>query len=95
MIKNLEIYCCNAIQSDHPLNNKPGRMCTYYKHILSLSIRNIQKLPECINFELKIDGKLCNFLSLYKYTSQIQEDFETFSKKLEVNLENLLQRRRL
>ena len=49
-------------------------------------------LQESICFELKIGDKTCNFLSLNRSPSQTQDDFETFSEKLELNLENLMQR---
>ena len=35
--------------------------------------------------------KTCNCLSLYKSLSQSQDDFETFTESLELNLENLVQ----
>ena len=45
---------------------------------------------ECINFELKIGDKLCNFISLYRSPSQSQDEFENFSENFERNLDNLL-----
>ena len=35
--------------------------------------------------------KICNFLSLYRSSNQSQDDFETFTGNLELNLENLVQ----
>ena len=50
-----------------------------------------QYLQECINFELNIGGKICNFISLYQSPSQTQEEFEKFIDNLELNLETLCQ----
>ena len=40
-----------------------------------------------INLEITIDGKLCNLICLYRSPSQNMEEFETFLKNLELNLE--------
>ena len=80
------------IQSDHPSKNKRGGICIYYKHFLPLRILNVQYLQECINFEMKIGDKVCNFISLYRSPSQTLDDFETFSKNFELNLENIVHR---
>ena len=67
-----------------------------FEYIISIflpsRILNVQYLQECINFEMKIGNKVCNFISLYRSSSQTLHDFETFSKKLELNLENIVQR---
>ena len=44
-------------------------------------------LLECINLEIRINGKLRNLISLYRSPSQNMEEFETFIKNLELNLE--------
>ena len=44
------------------------------------------------NFELKIGNKSCNFIALYRYPSQSQDDFETFSNNFEMTLETLAQK---
>ena len=51
---NWEISGYNLVQSEHPSNNKRGGVSVYYKNFLSLWVLEIQYLPECINFELKI-----------------------------------------
>ena len=76
---NLEISGYTLVCPDHPSNNKRGGACIYYKSFLPLSILNVQLLQESICFELKIGGKTCNFLSLYRSPSQSQDDFETFT----------------
>ena len=41
---------------------------------------------------MKIGDKNCNFLSLYRSASQTLDGFETFSKNVRLNLENIVQR---
>ena len=81
----------NLIRPDHPSNNKRGGVCIYYKNFLPLRVLSIQYLQECINFELNIGGKICNFISLYRSTSQTQDEFEKFIDNLELNLDILCQ----
>ena len=58
---------------------------------LPLRVLSIHCLEECINFELKIGDKCCNFISLYRSPSQFLDEFEKFSENLERNLDGLLQ----
>ena len=67
---NLAISGYNVIRPDHPSNNKHGGVCIYYKKLLPLHVLSIKYLQECINFELDIGGKICNFISLYRFPSQ-------------------------
>ena len=39
---------------------------------------------------MKIGGKLCNFIVLHRSSSQSQDNFETFLKNLELNLDTTL-----
>ena len=48
-------------------------------------------MHECINIELKIGHKLCYIIALYRSPSQLQDEFEKFSEKLELNLDSLVQ----
>ena len=73
---NLEVSGYNLMRSDNPFNNKGGGVSIYYKNFLPLRLLNVQYLQECINFELKIGGKTCNYMSLCKSPSQIQDEFE-------------------
>ena len=43
-------------------------------------------LHKCIKLEIRIDDKLCNLICFF-FPSQNIEEFETFVKSLEVNLE--------
>ena len=63
---NLKISRYNLILSDHPSNSKRGGICIYCKHFLPLRILDVQYLQECINFEMKIGDKICNFISFYR-----------------------------
>ena len=75
----------------YPSNNKRGGICSYYKNFLPSRVLSSQYLQECINFELNIGGKICNFISLYRSPSQTQDEFEKFIDNLELNLETLCQ----
>ena len=62
--------------SDHPLNSKRGGVCNYYENYLLLRIISVNYLSECIYFEITIGDKICNFITLYRYPSQNQDDFK-------------------
>ena len=79
----------NLIRADHPSNNKRGGVCIYYKNTLPLKLLSINYLQECINFEIKIGNKLCNFISLYRSPSQSQDTFELFIDNLELNIDTI------
>ena len=85
---NLEISRYTLVRSEHPSHNKREGACIYYRSFLPLRILNVQYLQESICFELKIDDKTCNFLSLHRSPSQSQDDFETFTEKLEYQISN-------
>ena len=90
--ENLVISGYKLIRSDHPSNTKRGGVCLYYKNYLPLRVLNISYLKECLNFELKIGDKSCNFTALYRSPCQSQDDFETFSDNFEMTLETLAQK---
>ena len=84
---NLEIPGYDLFRADHPSNTKRGSVCIYYRNSFPLKILNIQYLHECINFEIRIGGKLCGFVSLYCSPSQSQDDFESFVDNFELNID--------
>ena len=43
-------------------------------------------------FDMKITDKVCNFIFLYRSPSQTLDNFGTFSKKFDLNLENIVYR---
>ena len=67
---NLELPGYNLICADNPTKTKRGGVCIYYHNSLPLKEIEIQFLKECINFEIKIGGKFCSFLCLYRSPSQ-------------------------
>ena len=67
-----------------------GGCCIYYKNFFPLKLIDMHYLQECINFEIKIGGKLCNFIILHRSPSQSQDDFETFLKNFGLNLNTIL-----
>ena len=80
------------MRSNHPLSNKRGGVCIYYKNYLSLRIIGINHLSECIKFEITIGNKICNFITLCRSPSQNQNGLLAFKDNLEMNLETLAQR---
>ena len=86
---NLEIPGYSLIRADHPSKNKRGGVCIYHKNTLPLKVLDIHILQECINVELKIENKLCNFISLYRSPSQSQDTFESFIDNLELNIDTI------
>ena len=47
-------------------------------------------MQECINFEIKIKDKLCNFITLYHSPNQSRNDFESFINNFELNLDSVM-----
>ena len=66
-----------------------GGVCIYFENSLPLKVLDIQLLQECINFEIKIADKTCNFISLYRSPSQSKDEFESFADNLELNLDSI------
>ena len=87
---SLQIPGYNLYRLDHPSNIKRGGVCIYYKISVPLKIKNIQYLQECINFEIKIKDKLCNFITLYRSPNKCQDDFESFINNNELNLDSIM-----
>ena len=55
----------------------------------NLKVLDVQMLHECINFEIKIANKTCNFISFYRSPSQSKDEFESFSDNLEFNVDSI------
>ena len=80
------------VRSDHPSNSKRGGACIYYKETyIPLRVINVNYLNECIRFELNIGEKLCSFISLYRSPIQTQDEFDTFTDNLILNLDLAVQ----
>ena len=86
---NLQIPGYNVASMDHPSNTKLKGVCLCYKCLLSLKVMGVSYLQECINFEVKIGDKTCNFVSLFRSPSQTKDGFENFIKNAELNLEQI------
>ena len=87
--ENLEIAGYTLIRADHPSNTKRGGVCIYYKHSLAFKLLGICYLEECIDFEILFGDKLCNFISLYRSSSQSIDIFEKFTDNFELNLDKV------
>ena len=61
-----------------------------HKSSLALKVIDLSYLQGCINCEIKIGDKTCNFVSLYKYLSQTKAEFESFIRNLELSLEHIV-----
>ena len=70
---NLIIPGYDLYRADHPSNGKRGGIRIYYKNCFLLKITNIKYLQECINFDIKIGGKLCTLVTLYRSPNQSQD----------------------
>ena len=86
---NLEIPGYNLVRSDHPSNNKHGSVCIYYKAALPLRAIDFCFLQECITLEVLISERQCNFVAFYRSPSQNQDEFDLFSKNLEITLDKI------
>ena len=90
--ENFELTGYKLVRSNHPANTNHGGVCLYYKTCLPLRVLDIQYSNECINFQLKISGKLCAFVALYRSPSQSQDNFEKFIDNFELNFKNFSQK---
>ena len=88
---NFDIDGYKLLRSDHPSNTERGGVCIYYRSSLPLRVININYLNECIVFDIKLGDKICNFIVLYRSSSQSSDEFETFSKNLELTIDRVMQ----
>ena len=78
-----------SVRADHPSNTKLGGVPLYYKSFLPIKLIDVNYLNECISFELRIGGKVCKFLSVYRLPSQNKDEFERFLDNLKVNFDHM------
>ena len=57
---------------------------------MPLKVFDIQFLNECIYFEIRIGGKLCGVLCLYRWPSQTWDIFQTFADNFELTLHTII-----
>ena len=86
---NLQIPGYSSVRADHPSNTKRGGVLLYNKSFLPIKLIDVNYLNECISFELRIGGKVCKFLNLYKSPSQNRDEFEKFLDNLELNFDHM------
>ena len=92
MMKIWKSLVTRSFRSNHASNTKRGSLCLYYKNNLPLRVINIGYLIECLTLELKIGDKTCNFIVVYRPTSQTQDEIETFSDNFKMTLDILTQK---
>ena len=86
---NLQILGYSSLRADQPSNTKRGRVLMYYKNFLPIEIINVKYLHKSLNFELRIRGKICKLLPLYKSPSQNKDGSQTFLENLELNFDHM------
>ena len=67
---------CNTLVRENLNNTKIGGVFINYLNSLALKVLDIQFFYECLNFEINIGGKVCNFLCLCRSPSQTRETSE-------------------
>ena len=82
---NISVY--SLMISDHPSNSKRRRVSVYSRRCLPVRFLNIYHLNKCIRLEAVIDNKICCSFIFYRSPDQSQDEFETFSVSLQLNLE--------
>ena len=79
----MELPGYNLVRTDNPTNTKRAGFYIYYHNSLPLKIIDIQLLNECINSEIRIGGKLCSFLCLYRAPTQTRDISDNFKLTLD------------
>ena len=87
---NLKLPGYKLVRADNPTNTKRGGVWIYYHNSLPLKVIEIQLWNDCINFEIRIGGKLCSFLCLSRSPSQTRDIFETFADNFELTLDSII-----
>ena len=75
---HLEIFRYSSVRADQPSNTKRGGVLLYCKSFLPIKLIDVSYLNECMSFELRVAGKVCKFLSLYRSSGQYRDEFEAF-----------------
>ena len=86
---NVKIAGYKLIRADQPSNTKRGGVRIYYKHSFAFRLLNIHYLKKCMNFELSFRGKIFNFISLYRLSSQSSDTLEDFVDNFKLNLDKI------
>ena len=75
---NLQIPDYSSIRADHSSNAKRGGVLVYYKSYLPLKLIDVKYLHECINFELRIEGKIVNFCLFIDHLAKTEMSVKSF-----------------
>ena len=75
----MELPGYNLVRADHPTISEREGVCIDYHNLLPLKVTDMQILNECINFEIRISGKL---RSSFVYIDHLV--------KLKISLQDLL-----
>ena len=81
---NLKIPSRSLSKADHPSNSKSICLTQFLLRLL-----DIHYLQKCINFEIGLGEKMCNFISLNKSPSQSKDILESFGDDLQLNLNSI------
>lgn len=85
----LDIRAYYLVRADLPASTKRGGACIYFRKSVPLTISDIHFLDECINFEMRLGDKVCNYISIYRLPNQSREEYEALADYLEPNLETI------
>ena len=80
----MKVY--KLIRADNPNNSKKGGVGIYYKKFLAAHQVENKNLNQCLIFEVSIKNKRGYVVSLYRSSSQTQDEFDIFL----INLEQLI-----
>lgn len=74
-------------------NTKRGGVLIHYQNFLSIKLIDPKYLHKSLNFQLRIIGKVCKFVSLYRLPSQNKDDFEeTYLENLELDFDSMTEK---
>ena len=79
------IICKSLVTA--PSNSELGEALVYCKSYLPLKLTDLH-LYECLNFELKIGGKICKILFFYRSPSQKRYWLEKMLENLELSVDH-------
>ena len=80
----------NLLRCGHPSNLKRGGVCMFYKEYLLINRRDdLFTLTECIVTEISLGKKSVFFTLSYRSPSQTTDEFEVYSRNLNLTLTNV------
>ena len=73
---NLQITAYNFVRVDHPSDTKRRDVCLYCIYSFYFEVIDVSYLQECIDSEVKIGDKTCNFISFYMSNVNFIKNFK-------------------